>query len=200
MYFQIAGDCLPAGDFDRAELGSVDPFRYLDVAYEYTYQFRSKQEVAFLHEGAAINLLCHLAQAIDLDECSGSTIVADFRSALARSQEDDALQAQAPDLHAIYKAYRNSRTILTPAIQQALQAAFLDFRSAPAPSQENDALQAQAPDFHTIYKAYRNGRFILTPAIQQALQAAFFDSDADFYSSLACVLSDVILPTFSRQF
>ena len=112
MYFQIAGDCLPAGDFDRAELGSVDPFRYLDVAYEYTYQFRSKQEVAFLHEGAAINLLCHLAQAIDLDECSGSTIVADFRSALARSQEDDALQAQAQYAYVRYRPDARQRNFL----------------------------------------------------------------------------------------
>ncbi len=61
MAFEIAGDCQPVGDWTRAELGTVDPFRYLDIAYEYEYQFRSEGEIHFLHRFAALNLLCRLA-------------------------------------------------------------------------------------------------------------------------------------------
>ncbi len=39
MFFEIAGDRRPVGDFDRAELGEVNPFRYLDIKYDYEYQF-----------------------------------------------------------------------------------------------------------------------------------------------------------------
>jgi hypothetical protein len=123
-YFEIVGDCLPAGDWDRAELGSVDPFRYLDVTFEYAYLFRPEHEIAFLHEGAAVNLLCRLAQAVDADECSGSRVVPDFSAGLASGQDDASLRKLSPELHAIHQAYAGGRVVDRLPIQTALRAGF----------------------------------------------------------------------------
>ena len=41
-YFEISGDCLPIGDWDRAELGSVDPTCYIDVEFVPLDGFRSQ--------------------------------------------------------------------------------------------------------------------------------------------------------------
>jgi hypothetical protein len=124
MYFEISGDCLPVGDWDRAELGSVDPFRYLDVAFEYEYLFRPEHEIAFLHEGAAVNLLCRLAQAVDTDECSGSRVVSEFGAGLASGQDDASLRKLSPELHAIYQAHAGGRVVDLLPIQAALSAGF----------------------------------------------------------------------------
>lgn len=79
MYFNIAGDCLPTGDWDRAELGAVDPFRYIDIDYDCKYQIRSNAEIRFMREAAAVNLLCRLARIHAEDEEQCSTVVQDFR-------------------------------------------------------------------------------------------------------------------------
>jgi len=126
MYFEISGDCRPFGDYDRAELGHVDPFQYLDIHYVYKYQFRSDAEITFMHQAAAINLLCRLAQAYDKDECSGSTFMTDFCNLDSRRTNEPLLRESAPDLFRIYEAYSEGRIIDTPNIQEAFQAAFKD--------------------------------------------------------------------------
>lgn len=126
MYFEISGDCRPFGDYDRAELGSVDPFRFLDIHYVYKYQFRSDAEITFMHQAAAINLLCRLAQTYDTDECSGSTVMADFCDLDTRRKNELPLRECAPDLFRIYEAYCEGRIVDTPSIQEAFHAAFKD--------------------------------------------------------------------------
>ena len=126
MYFEIAGDRRPVGDFDRAELGKVNPFGYLDIKYDYEYQFRSDWEIKFLHQGAAINLLCRLAQAYETDECSGSTFVADFNNEETRKTKEQILKEFSPDLFTILEAFSNGRIVATKRIQIAFHAAFND--------------------------------------------------------------------------
>ncbi|MCR9115771.1 MAG: hypothetical protein NXI22_02345 [bacterium] len=126
MYFEIASDCRPFGDFDRAELGSVDPFKYLDIDYECHYQFRSSSEVTFLHKAAAVNLLCQIAQCYDTDECSGSTIVADFNDVDVRTSKEQSLKDVAPELFAIFEAFCDGRVVNNPNIHAAFHAAFND--------------------------------------------------------------------------
>ncbi len=126
MFFEIAGDCLPVGDFDRAELGEVDPYKYLDIQYEYRYQFRSDAEIAFLHQGAAINLLCRLAQVNDEDQCSRSTLLADFNNEQVRAENEEMLMHAAPDLFKIYDAWSGGRIIATPSIRNSFHLAFSD--------------------------------------------------------------------------
>lgn len=121
-YFEISGDCLPLGDWDRAELGSVDPFLYLDVQFVPQDGFRGPGELVFLREGAAVNLLCRVADALCVDECSGSTRVAGFCSAVASGADDEALRALSPDLLAIYRAYADGRVANAPSIQAAFAA------------------------------------------------------------------------------
>jgi hypothetical protein len=98
MAFEIAGDCQPIGDWTRAELGTVDPFRYLDVAYEYEYQFRSEQEVQFLHRSAALNLLCRLAV-----------------------HDEDGTRHQ-PELVRIREAFESGRVVSLPVLDRAFRA------------------------------------------------------------------------------
>ena len=124
MFFEISGDCRPVGDWDRAEIGTVNPFRFLDIDYEYEYQLRSSSEIKFMHEGAAVNLLCRLASFYDLDECSGSTLMADFNNEASRKEKSDAINANAPDLFKIHEAFASGRIVKTPCIQDAFKAAF----------------------------------------------------------------------------
>ena len=126
MFFEIAGDCRPVGDFDRAELGTVDPFRYLDIEYDYEYQFRSDSEISFLHQAAAVNLLCRLAQAYETDECSGSTFVSDFNNEMTREAKEPFLREHVPDLFRIHQAFRDGRIVNTPSIHNAFNSAFSD--------------------------------------------------------------------------
>lgn len=126
MFFEIAGDCRPIGDFDRAELGNVDPLRYLDIEYDYEYQFRSESEITFLHEAAAVNLLCRLAQIYDADERSGSTFISDFSNELSRKANEKTLIEHVPDLFRIHKAVSDNRIIGTSSIKNAIDAAFGD--------------------------------------------------------------------------
>ncbi len=149
-YFEIVGDCFPAGDWDRAELGSVDPFRYLDVAFEYDYLFRPEHEIAFLHEGAAVNLLCRLAQAVDADECSGSRVVPEFGAALASGQDDAALRKLSPELHAIHQAHAAGRVIDLPSIQAALRAGFTGTPQAFYSALESVRTQVITPVFERL--------------------------------------------------
>ena len=133
MYFEISGDCRPTGDFDRAELGAVDPFRYLDIDYRSTFQFRSGTEIQFLHQASAVNLLCQLAQVFDHDECSGSTLMTDFISIECRNGQTnhhsgDSLRAHLrdsiPEVFRIRDAVGAGRIIDTPSITNAFTAAF----------------------------------------------------------------------------
>jgi hypothetical protein len=123
MAFEIAGDCLPTGDWDRAELGRVDPFRYLDIAYEYQYLFRSSSELDFLHRSAALNLLCRLARIEDNDECSGSTWMADFRTPHVRLEKEALIRRYHPELFQIQDAFEGGRVVGIPIIQRAFKAA-----------------------------------------------------------------------------
>lgn len=98
MAFEIAGDCQPIGDWTRAELGTVDPFRYLDIVYEYKYQFRSDAEVDFLHRFAALNLLCRLAV-----------------------HDEDGTRHH-PDLVRIREAFESGRVVSLPVLDRAFRA------------------------------------------------------------------------------
>lgn len=126
MYFDISLDCLPTGDFDRAELGNVDPFRFLDIEYIYKYQFRNKAELNFLHQGAAINLLCRLAQVYDLDGYSGSTFISNFLNEQTRIDKEEFLKEHVPELFKIHDAYCQGKIVKTPSIIDAFRAAFHD--------------------------------------------------------------------------
>lgn len=123
MLFEIAGDRLPLGDWDRADLGAVDPFRYLDIAYEDEYQFRSVPELDFLHRAAALNLLCRLAEIEDEDECSGSTWMADFQNPLVRAEKETSIREHHPVMFRILEAFESGRIVSIPVIQQAFTAA-----------------------------------------------------------------------------
>jgi hypothetical protein len=111
MTFEIAGDCLPTGDWNRAELGRVDPFRYLDIAYECAYQFRNPSELAFLHRSAALNLLCRLAQIEDEDDCSGSTWMDDFRNPHVHLEKEMLIRRYHPELFKIKQAFERGRVV-----------------------------------------------------------------------------------------
>ena len=123
MAFEIVSDCLPTGDWDRAELGKVDPFRYLDIAYEYEYLFRSPEDLAFLHRSAALNLLCRLAKIDDDDECSGSTWMVDFRTPHLRLENEALIRRYHPELFQIEEAFEGGRIVQVPIIQRAFRAA-----------------------------------------------------------------------------
>lgn len=121
-FFDISVDCLPIGDWDRAALGEVDPFLYLDVEFVCQYSLRTPAEVEFLHVGAAVNLLCRVAVAFDGDEASGSTVVAAFCSAVASGADDEVLRVVSPELQAIYRAFASGRVPRATAIQSAFRA------------------------------------------------------------------------------
>jgi hypothetical protein len=123
MLFEISGDCLPCGDWDRAELGEVDPFRYLDIAYEFKYQFRSESELTFLRRAAALNLLCRLARIADEDLTTGSTWMADFRGRSKQQALEAAIREHHPELLTIVKAFEAGRVVPDSAIQRAFKAA-----------------------------------------------------------------------------
>lgn len=123
MLFEIAGDCRPIGDWDRAELGEVDPFKYLDISYEYEYQFRSGSELTFLHRSAALNLICRLANIVDEDETSGSTWMEDFRRRDSLPDGEGLLRKYHPELFLISEAFEAGRVVGHPTIQRAFRAA-----------------------------------------------------------------------------
>ncbi|MDP9194734.1 MAG: hypothetical protein M3P06_23810 [Acidobacteriota bacterium] len=123
MLFEICGDCQPFGDWDRAEVGTVDPYKYLDIAYEYEYQFRSVQEIDFLHRSAALNLLCRLARVDDEDQCSGSTWMTDFRSPDVRAAKEALTRTYHPELFQILEAFESGRIVDIPVIHRAFRAA-----------------------------------------------------------------------------
>ncbi len=124
MYFEISSDCLPIGDFSRAEYGNVDPYKYLDIEYEYKYQFRSNHELKILHEGVAIKLLCILANIVDEDECSGSTVLSDFNSNI--HADNEIIQKKFQVITVIHEAWNQGRIIKTPSIHHSFNIAFND--------------------------------------------------------------------------
>ncbi len=126
MFFEIAGDCRPVGDFDRAELGNVDPYKFLDIRYEYEYLFRTDSDIVFLHQGAAINLLCRVAKVYDMGECSGSAWMTYFNDEQMRVEKERELREHAPDLYKIHDAWSRGRIIGTPCIQNSFHLAFKD--------------------------------------------------------------------------
>jgi hypothetical protein len=123
MRFEIAGNGMPFGDWDGAELGDVDPYAYLDVAYEFAYQFRSEAELRFLRMSAALNLLCQLARIVDADETSGSTFMEDFRNRAARPEREVMIRTYHPELYRVSEAFESGRVIAHPAIHRAFRAA-----------------------------------------------------------------------------
>ncbi len=123
MLFDIAGDCQPFGDWDRAELGAVDPFQYLDIAYDGDCPFWSGPTLHFLHRSAALNLLCRLASIGLEDECSGSTWMADFRSRRSQPAIEALIREYHPELFRILEAFEAGRVVPHPVIQRAFRAA-----------------------------------------------------------------------------
>ncbi|GEM_PF-5712326 len=124
MYFEIAGDCRPIGDWDRADLGRFAPYRYLDIEYEADYCIRSSSEVEFLQQGSAVKLLCQLACVYDQDMCSGATFMRDFCDPDMRERRSDELRECHPELFRIHSAFSGGRVLKNPLLHDAFFAAF----------------------------------------------------------------------------
>ena len=123
-YLDLCADCLPTGDWSRAERGTTDPFRYLDIHYAGTVAIRTPAEERLLHEGAAVQLLCRLADAAETDEASGSRTVEAVAEAVARGASSGEIAAVSPELARIARAWRRGRIVPEPSIQRAFEAAF----------------------------------------------------------------------------
>lgn len=123
-YLDICGDCLPAGDWTRAERGATDPFRYLDIRYRSAWLFRTGAELRVLHHGAAVLLLCRLAELDEDDDGAGVRAGEAFAEAAMRSAPDDVLAAISAARLPIYQAWRAGRVTDEPTIQAAFRAAF----------------------------------------------------------------------------
>lgn len=125
LYLEIASDCLPWGDFDRADRGTFDPYRFLAITYRHRYQFRSESDLRLLHEGSAISLIAHLAEIAFLDECSESTFVEDFARGRI-TYEHPAAHDTLVELARIHHAYVTGRIVDHPLIRSAFDTAFTD--------------------------------------------------------------------------
>lgn len=129
MYFEIGADCLPYGDFSRAPLGEVDPFRFLDISYTSpAYGFIDERSLRMLHQGAAVNLLCRLADFHEnaMGSFDGHGYSSAFKAMLSGDTEWEQWRNKALDLLKIYDAFVEVRIIDIPAIRGAFSLAFSD--------------------------------------------------------------------------
>ena len=124
LYYEISSDCLPIGDWDRADADYFDPYRYLDIEYESNFIIRDEAELALLHEGSAVFLLCRLAQFYDLDESTGSLTMLDFCKTKQREIEERHLRTIAPELFRIHSVFESGNIVKNEYIQNAFLVAF----------------------------------------------------------------------------
>lgn len=124
MYFDISDDCLPLGDWCRTDRIEFDVFRYLDIEYTYQYQFLSLGQLRVIHHGAAIYLLCQIAEVLEDDEGRENSIRAAFYSIEFRKTHENSLRKTIPIIFKILEAYQQGRIVKTPCIQEAYKFAF----------------------------------------------------------------------------
>ncbi|WP_339742262.1 hypothetical protein [uncultured Rubinisphaera sp.] len=130
LYFEISEDCLPLGDWCRSDRVAFDVFQYLDIEYTYQYQFLSLGQLRVIHQGAAIYLLCQLAEVFEDDEGRESSKIANFCSAEYRKTHEATLIKIIPDIYKIHGAFQLGRIVKTPCIQEAFEFAFTPNASA----------------------------------------------------------------------
>ena len=109
------------GDFAELELGSFDPFLYIDAEIESDYVLLTDGEFNLLQQGAAIALLAKVADVYFDDECQCNDVMPFFNK---NGKLPEGFDNYYPQLPKIKNAFQQNRIIQEPKIIDAFNAAF----------------------------------------------------------------------------